>query len=325
MKALRFEPTGLALIDAEKPIPNENEALIRVIMAGICATDLEIVRGYMSFRGTLGHEFIGRVEQAKSSDNVGRRVVGEINIGCRICGVCKRNLDRHCRRRTVLGISGKDGCFAEYLTLPLRNLHRIPDKLEDRFACFVEPVAACFEILEQVTIMKRDRIAVLGDGRLGILAAQVINHRSSDTTLVGKHERKLTIAKACGVRTSPFAELEPKSFDLVVDATGSSSGMLSAIELVRPRGTVVLKSTYQGDLVFNPAPLVVDEVTIIGSRCGPFEPAIAAITSGDVRVEPLIDAVFPLEDSVAAFERAQAQESLKVLIAMAERPSIPGI
>lgn len=316
MKALRFEQIGLALIDVEKPVPNENEALIRVTMAGICATDLEIVRGYMSFNGTLGHEFVGRVERAKSSDYVGRRVVGEINIGCRVCGVCKRNLDRHCRRRTVLGISGKDGCFAEYLTLPLRNLHRIPDELEDRFACFVEPVAACFEILEQVTIMKRDRIAVLGDGKLGILAAQALNRRSSDTTLVGTHERKLAVAKACGVRTSPVTELEPKSFDLVVDATGSSAGMLSAVELVRPRGTIVLKSTYHGDLVFNPAPLVIDEVTIIGSRCGPFEPAIAALTSGDIRVEPLIDAVFPLEDSVAAFVSAQAPETLKVLIAM---------
>jgi threonine dehydrogenase-like Zn-dependent dehydrogenase len=317
MKALCFKQSGLALIDVEKPVPNENEALIRVVMAGICATDLEIVRGYMSFSGTLGHEFVGRVEQAKSSDHVGRRVVGEINIGCRICGTCMRNLDRHCRRRTVLGISGKDGCFAEYLTLPVRNLHRIPDKLEDRFACFVEPVAACFEILEQVTIMKRDRIAVLGDGKLGILAAQVLNHQSSDTTLVGTHERKLNVAKACGVRTLSVTELEPKSFDLVVDATGTAAGMPSAVELVRPRGTIVLKSTYHGDLVFNPAPLVIDEITVIGSRCGPFEPAIAAITSGDVRVEPLIDAVFPFDDGVAAFVSAQAPESLKVLMAMA--------
>jgi threonine dehydrogenase-like Zn-dependent dehydrogenase len=215
-----------------------------------------------------------------------------------------------------LGIAGKDGCFAEYLTLPLRNLHLISDKLEDRFACFVEPTAACFEILEQVTVMKRDRIAVLGDGKLGILAAQVLNQRSSDTTLVGKRGRKLAVAKACGVRTSPVTELEPKSFDLVVDATGSSAGMLSAVELVRPRGTIVLKSTYHGDLVMNPAPLVIDEITVVGSRCGPFEPAIAAITSGEIRVEPLIDAVFRLEDSVMAFARAQDPESLKVLIRM---------
>jgi threonine dehydrogenase-like Zn-dependent dehydrogenase len=316
MKALCVTDGGLTLSEVPAPKPRGNEALVRVSMAGVCTTDLEIVRGYMHFRGILGHEFVGRVDQTNDPRMIGRRVVGEINVGCGTCRLCKRKLERHCNTRAVLGISEKDGCFAEYLTLPLRNLHRVPDVLEDKLLCFVEPIAACYEMLEQVTVMQGDRVAVLGDGKLGILAAQVLNHLCADTVLVGINERKLAVARSCGLLTARSSELEPKSFDLVVEATGASAGMCVAVKLVRPRGPIILKSTYHGDLVLNAAQLVIDEIKVVGSRCGPFEPAIAALAGGAVNVLPLIDAVFPLDEGVAAIKDAQRPERLKVLIAM---------
>jgi threonine dehydrogenase-like Zn-dependent dehydrogenase len=314
MRALHFSENGLRLSQIEVPNAEKGEALIRVRMAGICSTDLEIVRGYLNFRGVIGHEFVGTVEDSSNRDLVGKRVVGEINLGCGVCAWCTRKNERHCQQRRVLGILGKDGCFAEFITLPLRNLYRVPDRLEDRIACFVEPVAACYQIIEQLTFMPHDRVAVLGDGKLGILAAQVIAHWVPGTVLVGHHERKLKVAQACGVKIAREDELELKSYDTVVEATGSPGGMEKAIGLVRPQGTIVLKSTYHGDLLFDAAPLVINEIHLIGSRCGPFGPAIAALAGKDLCVEPLIDATYPLDQAEDAFIKAKEPEALKVLI-----------
>jgi threonine dehydrogenase-like Zn-dependent dehydrogenase len=266
--------------------------------------------------GTLGHEFVGEVVEAETKGWVGSRVAGEINLSCGQCRYCSRGLGRHCPTRTVLGIAGKDGAFAEYVTLPERNLHRVPDRVADPLACFIEPVAACFEVLEQVRISPRDSIAVLGDGKLGQLLAMVLADQGFAPTLAGKHADKLARASARGIATTSPDALERKSFDVVIEATGSPSGMQRAIELVRPRGTLVLKSTYHGQLSLDAAPLVIDEITLVGSRCGPFQPAIASLASGDLPAESLIDAIFSLTEASAAFERAGSQNTLKVLLRM---------
>ncbi|HEX7480435.1 MAG TPA: alcohol dehydrogenase catalytic domain-containing protein [Polyangiales bacterium] len=318
MKALCFEAGRLELRELPVPKRGPGEALIRVRMAGICNTDLEIARGYMSWSGVLGHEFVGVVEEADDSSLIGTRVAGEINLACHDCDMCRRGLARHCRKRSVLGILGKDGCFAQYLTLPIQNLHRLPDGLRDRAACFVEPVAACYQILEQVFVDQRDRIAVLGDGKLGQLVARVLREAGAELTLVGKHARKLELARSVGIATASASDLPAHAFDTVVEATGSASGMELALSLLRPRGTLVLKSTYHGKLSLDAAPIVIDELTVIGSRCGPFEPAISALSAGCLSPEPLIDAVFPLDDAVAAFRKAEEPGVMKVLLAMPE-------
>jgi threonine dehydrogenase-like Zn-dependent dehydrogenase len=312
---LAFGTQGLREIAA--PQPKAGEALVRVRAAGICNTDLEILRGYMSFEGTLGHEFVGVVEQCDDAPTwIGARVAGEINLACHSCKLCQRGLERHCPARSVLGILGKDGAFAEYVTLPIRNLHHVPDTVSDRAACFIEPVAACFEILEQVTITPHERVAVLGDGKLGTLAACVLSSHGTPAVLVGKHPNKLARAQQLGIRTALAHELEPKSFDIVVEATGSPSGMELATSLVRPRGSIVLKSTYHGELKVQAAPWVIDELTIIGSRCGPFPPALERLGRGELAPDGLIDDVFPLHDAARAFERAAEPGVLKVLLQM---------
>ncbi|HEX4353608.1 MAG TPA: alcohol dehydrogenase catalytic domain-containing protein, partial [Polyangiales bacterium] len=269
MLALCRTESRLALEQRDAPSRRAGDALVRVRMAGICSTDLEIARGYMNFRGVLGHEFVGEVIEADDASWIGARVAGEINLACGACAMCQRDLPRHCSKRTVLGILGKDGAFAEYLTLPIVNLHRVPIGVPDRTAVFVEPVAACYEILEQLRVAPSDRVAVLGDGKLGQLIAAVLASRGAAPTLVGKHARKLALARVRGLGTAKPNELDDKTFDIVVEATGSPAGMQRAIALVRPRGTVVLKSTYHGNLSFDAAPLVIDEITVIGSRCGP--------------------------------------------------------
>jgi threonine dehydrogenase-like Zn-dependent dehydrogenase len=316
VKALCLHEGGLALRDIALPEPAPDEALIRVTMAGICNTDLEIARGYMGFSGVLGHELCGVVISCSDVRYVGRRVAGEINLACTRCALCRRGLGRHCATRSVLGIMAKDGCFAEYVTLPVRNLHPLPNTLSDEVACFVEPTAAAFEVLEQVTPMPTDRALVLGDGKLGILVAQVLMTTGCEVTLAGKHERKLELARGIGITTASHAELEPKSFDVVVDATGSPGGLQQAVSLTRPRGTLVLKSTYHGPVTLDAAPIVIDEISLIGSRCGPFAIAIAALEAGSIDPRPLIDAVVPLGDAVSGFERAAAAGGLKVLLDM---------
>lgn len=314
MLALQRTAGGIELREVERPVPGPGEALVRVRMAGICNTDLEIARGYMNYFGTLGHEFVGEVVEADTKGWIGSRVAGEINLSCGHCKYCSRGLGRHCPTRTVLGIAGKAGCFAEYVTLPERNLHRVPDRVADPVACFIEPVAACFEVLEQVRVSPRDSIVVLGDGKLGQLLAMVLADQGLAPTLAGKHPEKLARAASRGIATASPDVLERKAYDIVIEATGSPSGMLRAIELVRPRGTLVLKSTYHGPLTFDAAPLVIDEITVVGSRCGPFQPAIASLASGDLPAESLIDEIFSLTDAPRAFERASSQNTLKVLL-----------
>jgi threonine dehydrogenase-like Zn-dependent dehydrogenase len=302
MKALVFEDGGLRVEpNCPEPEPRSPEALVKVRLSGICNTDLEIVRGYMAYQGVPGHEFVGEVD--------GRRVVGEINATCGQCWFCRQGLERHCANRTVLGIAGRSGAFAQYLSLPEANLHPIPDSLDDELAVFVEPTAAAFEIVEQVALQPDDRVALLGDGKLALLIAQVLKTRSR-LSVFGKHEDKLGILKDVQTTT----EAPGGQFDVVVEATGSEHGFQQALELVRPRGTLVLKSTVAEGAQLNLAPLVVNEVTLVGSRCGPFEPAIAALASGAVDPRPMISASYGLSDGPEAFDRAQQSGVLKVLL-----------
>jgi threonine dehydrogenase-like Zn-dependent dehydrogenase len=301
------------------PTPPSGEALIRVLQAGVCNTDLEIVKGYMSFTGVPGHEFVGVVEQAVGREElIGRRVAGEINAACGVCETCRANRPTHCPHRTTLGIDRRDGAFADYLLLPFENLHPLPDSVSDDQAIFIEPLAAACEILEQVKIQPTDHVAVLGDGKLGLLCAQVIALTGCQLIGAGRHAEKLQILQRCGIATTTDPNtIAPGSLDIVVEATGTPSGFAAARQLVRPRGTIVLKSTYQGEaLPVNLTMIVVDEITLIGSRCGPFEPAIQLLANKQIDVESMIQARFSLDDGVAAFERAAQQGTLKVIVEM---------
>ena len=318
MKALVVSRPGIITLQ-DVPVPScAGECLIRVRMAGICGTDLQILEGYAGFEGIPGHEFVGVVESAPEADAswIGKRVVGEINVGCGRCAWCARNEKEHCSNRNVLGIRGRDGAFSEFVTLPAKNLHAVPDAVDDETAVFVEPVAAACRILEQMTIADGQRVAVVGDGRMGLIVSQVLKTATPHVTVFGRHERKLAIARELGLATSTAIEpLAPDDrFDVVVDVTGRPEGLRRALELVRPRGTVVMKSTFHGEAPLESWPIVVDEVTILGSRCGPFKPALDLLASGAVQVKPLIARVAPLEDHAAAF--ADARRSLKVLFSM---------
>jgi threonine dehydrogenase-like Zn-dependent dehydrogenase len=266
----------------------------------------------MGFRGVLGHEFVG---VAASGPLAGRRVVGEINCACWNCDTCRMGLPTHCPNRTVIGILNHDGAFADVIAVPQRNLHAVPDALSDDVAVFTEPVAAAYQIPVQLTIRKTDRIVVLGDGRLGNLCAQVLARLSDQVLVVGKHPEKLSILSSMGIATALLSDsLEPRSFDIVVDCTGSESGLPTALELVRPRGTIVLKTTVAGQQTLAWAPFVIDEVALIGSRCGPFDQALAALERGHVNVQPLISDRFDLSQGLDALARAQTKGILKVLL-----------
>jgi alcohol dehydrogenase len=309
-------PGSIALRDVPPPQLSAGECLVRVHAAGICGTDLQLLQGYADFQGIPGHEFAGIVESVASGAEaswIGKRVVGEINIGCGTCQWCASGVREHCPNRTVLGIRGRNGAFAELLALPAVNLHEIPPGVDDRSAVFVEPVAACCRILEQIDIGPRTQIAVLGDGRMGLLAAQVLRTATSHVKLFGRHDRKLAIARELDVeacRTEPAADLAGR-FDVVVDVTGRPDGFQQAVEYVRPRGIVVMKSTFHGEAPVASWPIVVNEVTIVGSRCGPFAPAIGLIASGAVSTAPLVSNIAVLADYESAF--ADARRSLKVL------------
>lgn len=311
MKALRFDGAP-RVVDVDPPPLGPGEARIRVRRAGICSTDLEIVRGYMGFTGTLGHEFVGEVIECVDSSWIGRRVTGEINLGCQRCARCLAGLSRHCKQRTVLGILGKDGCFAEEVTLPTVNLHAVPDGLSDELATFVEPLAAAFEILEQIAVPPDSRVVVLGDGKLGTLVTMVLALTGADVTLLGRHAHKLARVAPLGVRTALAGEPLEADFDVVVEATGSPEGLARAQALVRPRGTLVLKSTFHGTTELATAPLVIDEITLVGSRCGPFAPALRALATGRVEPSPLLEASYPLSEGVRAIERAAAPGVAKI-------------
>jgi len=299
------------------PVPARPEgfALLRLLAGGICNTDLELQRGYYGFAGTPGHEFVAEVVAADTPALVGRRVAGEINLACTHCEWCRRGLGRHCPNRTVLGIVRHPGAFAEFFTLPERNLHALPDDVPTSRAVFLEPLAAACEILDQVAIPAGERVAVLGDGKLGLLIALVLNAHGYRVHQFGRHAAKLAIAARTGVHTEiATAVLPVAAYDWVVDATGSPEGLRSAIAMTRPRGTVILKSTVHGTVGLDTAPVIVNELTLVGSRCGRFEAALPLLAHPLVPVEGLIAARFPLSDAPQAFARAAEKGVLKVLL-----------
>ena len=318
MKALFFDGLMLHFIENYNiPEPAENEALVRVLMAGICATDVEITRGYRDFRGIPGHEFVGIVEQVNGGypGLVGKRVVGEINFGCGTCEYCLKGVEKHCLSRTCLGIFDRDGVFAEFVTLPLRNLWEVPDSVDDETAVFTEPLAAVFQVLQEVHVAPTDKCAILGDGKVGLLLALVLAKTWSHTVLIGKHDSKLAIAARQDVPTKRHDAIELKpSYNIVIDATGSPEGVGTAIGLVKPRGTIVLKTTVAGKSSVDLSRVVVDEIKVVGSRCGPFPPALGALARQRVDVKPLISAIYPFDQALAGFEKAGEKGIIKVLL-----------
>ena len=315
MLALRVAKKRLAIKNVEKP-DNADEALVRVLLSGICNTDLEISRGYAGFNGTIGHEFVGVVEDSSDRALVGRRVVGEINAGCGSCDLCRAGDSRHCPNRTVLGIHGRDGAHADFLQLPAINLLPVPENVPDEHAVFTEPLAAACGVLERVKIDSSDRVAVIGDGKLGLLCAQVIALSGAPTLLIGKHSSKLRIAERRGIEvTTPKPAAKRKQqFDVVVEASGAASGFGLALDLLRPKGQLVLKSTFHGKTELDAARIVVDEISIVGSRCGRFSPAIDLLKKSAIDVDSLISEEYPLSNGVHAMRRAETRGVMKVLL-----------
>jgi threonine dehydrogenase-like Zn-dependent dehydrogenase len=328
MRALRFDGSLRFVSDAPMMV-REGEALVQVLRAGICNTDLEIVKGYAGFRGTLGHEFVGRIVESPDKQLAGRRVVGEINAGCGICALCIAGDARHCPQRTVLGIKGRDGAFADYLMLPARNLIEVPDSIADEEAVFVEPLAAAASILEQISIVESTRVAVIGDGKLAQLVCRVLAQTGCALTVIGKHPEKLALLDDTRVRclwlavagnnpmnTQDWAAEQAlnQSFDVVIEASGSAAGLPMAIALTRPRGAIVMKSTHHGQTAADLSQVVVNELRIIGSRCGRFSPAIELLARRAVDVRSLISQEFAIEDGLAAFAQAAVHSTMKVLL-----------
>lgn len=324
MRCLWLEGGRLELRgDHPAPGPGPGEALVAVRVAGVCSTDLELLRGYAGFTGIPGHELVGTVVSAEGAPGwVGARVVAEINAACGECAACRAGLGRHCPTRTVLGIVGRDGVFAELVAVPVANLHRVPDAVPDEAAVFCEPLAAALEVAEQVHLGPADRVLVVGAGRLGQLVARVLALAGCDVVAVVRHERHRRLMERAGVATCEAGEIEagPRGrFDVVVEASGAPAGFALARHAVRPRGTIVLKSTYAGRLELDASSLVVDEVTVTGSRCGPFAPALRLLERGAVDVAPLVEARYPLEEGAAAFEHAARPAALKVLLTVDPR------
>mmetsp|Transcript_21704 Transcript_21704/g.67977 ORF Transcript_21704/g.67977 Transcript_21704/m.67977 type:complete len:348 (-) Transcript_21704:6-1049(-) len=320
MKAFVVEGSRASVEERAVPRPGPGEALVRVLIAGICNTDLEIMKGYMGFAGIVGHEFVGVCEEAPAGYEAlaKKRVVGEINLACRDCETCAGGGARgrnHCPRRSVLGILGKDGSYAEWLTLPAANLHVVPDGVSTENAAFAEPLAAAFRVVEQGIVGESDRVAVVGDGKLGLLIAEVLGRRAPATALFGRHPDKMALVSA-PVEKALAADALPTraaTFDVVVDATGSPSGLDLSRQLCRPLGTLVLKSTCAAGADFNTAPFVIDELRILGSRCGPFKPALDLLAAG-LDLTPLISATFTLDRAAEAVARASQKGTMKVHI-----------
>ena len=314
MRALWLQDRQLRLRDdVPMPEPAAGEALVRVLCAGICSTDLELVRGYYPYSGVLGHEFVGVVESGPAQ-LCGRRVVGEINASCGACDQCARGQPTHCLQRTVLGILQRAGCFAQYLTLPAANLHIVPDEVSTTAATFTEPLAAALEIEAQVPLALRQRVLVVGAGRLGHLIAQTLALTGGELWGAGRAPSQLAWRAARGLNVCAAADAEPHAFDMAVECTGNAQGFALALRALRPRGTLVLKSTYAGSLTLDAAPIVVNELTVVGSRCGPFAPALQLLAAGRVLVEPLVHARYALADGMAAFAHAAQPAVLKVLL-----------
>jgi threonine dehydrogenase-like Zn-dependent dehydrogenase len=316
VKALWLEERSLRFReDLNAPEPPTGEATVRVLLAGICNTDLELVKGYYPFTGVPGHEFVGRVEACPSAPEwVGQRVVGEINTSCGACETCRAGRRTHCERRTVLGIRGRDGAFAERLRLPAANLHAVPDGISDEAACFTEPLAAALQIQQQVPVHPEDHVVVIGAGKLGQLVARTLGLRARDVLVVGRDRSRLRPLADLGLRVSTAEAIDESRADLVVECTGNPEGLALASRAVRPRGTVVMKSTYREAATLDVSNLVVNEVTLVGSRCGPFAPALELLSEGRVAVASLVEARYPLREGLRAFEEAARPGVLKVLL-----------
>lgn len=321
MKAVVFnDKEGLVLkTDYTKPVPQKGEALIKISMAGICNTDAEIIKGYMGYSGVLGHEFVGVVEEVNDTDKslIGKRVVAEISYGCEKpdCPWCAVKNYRHCPDRHTIGIWRKDGCFAEYITLPTNILFEVPENVPDEQAVFVEPLAAACEITEQLHIEPTHKVVVLGDGKLGLTTALTLNAQNLDVTLVGKHQNKLDIAKAQGVKTMLLDELKvSNNFDVVVEATGSVSGFETSLNLVKPRGVLVLKSTIATGKELNLAPIVINEITVLGSRCGQFGPALRLLKNNRIDFKPFISKIYSIDEAIKGFEANREKDSIKIIL-----------
>ena len=316
MRALYCENGRLTLHeDFPIPEPQADEALVRVTLAGICSTDLELVRGYVpDFSGVLGHEFVGIVEAAEDESWLGQRVVSNINIGCQTCTICQKQGPEHCQERQVLGIHQRDGAFADYIAVPLRSLYRVPDTVPDEQAIFTEPLAAALRIREQVRIRPTARTAVIGPGRLGLLVAQVLHRTSTDITVLGRRHSSLELPASWELKTGLTTDFPDNQFDFVVEVTGNDAGFAEALRLIRPLGTLVLKSTFAGDSQLDVTKIVVDEITVVGSRCGPFDLAVTLLEEGSIQTDPLVMAEYPLSDAVAAFAHAAQPDVLKVLL-----------
>jgi len=315
MLAVHLESGRVQLRQVPLPRVPEGFARIRLLAAGICSTDIELQRGYYGFSGTPGHEFVGEVTDAADKAWIGKRVVGEINLACGHCDWCKRGLGRHCPTRTVLGIVKHPGAFREFLTLPIRNLHRVPASIPTEHAVFIEPIAAACEILDQVKIPKGERVAVLGDGKLGLLVSQVLQAKGARVHLFGRHKDKMRLVEPAGVTT----EIVPKKLPIagwpfVVDATGSAEGLRAAVSMCVPRGTVIMKSTVHGLVSIDTAPAIVNEITLVGSRCGRFEAALPLLSAGKIQVGSMISEEFPLKQTPKAFAEAAKKGVLKVLL-----------
>ncbi|HVC43591.1 MAG TPA: alcohol dehydrogenase catalytic domain-containing protein [Candidatus Binataceae bacterium] len=321
MRALFFDGELKLVNDYPEPAQAAGESIVAVSLAGICGTDREILRGYMGYRGVPGHEFAGRVTHSDDPSMIGARVVGEINAGCGDCDACRAQLQRHCRRRTVLGILGRDGAFAERLSLPDANLHRLPDTVSDEAAVMVEPIAAAGEILDQVELPTGGGVLILGDGRLAAIVAMVLSGAGYAVAVAGRHREKLAriaaLDRAHGrivVYLDGADERRTDRYRIVIDCTGNSAGFTRALELVEPRGTIVLKSTAAAGAALNLAPVVINEITVVGSRCGRFAPAIEWLAAGRFDPRPLIDGVYPLDESRAAFAAAAESPKFKILL-----------
>jgi threonine dehydrogenase-like Zn-dependent dehydrogenase len=317
MRALVFENTLSFQPRRADPPVEAGDTLLRVRMAGICATDLEITKGYMGFAGIPGHEFVADVVSSSDANLVGKRVVGEINVVCGRCDLCQSGLSSHCRNRTVLGILGRDGAFADYVRMPAVNLHVLPKSVDDDAAVFVEPLAAAFQVLKQIKLDGRKWVTVLGDGRLGLLVAQVLRDAGCPVRVIGKHPDKLALCEKWSIRSRPLADIVPRhDQDVVVDCTGSAGGFEIAMQMVRPRGTIVLKTTAAAGKPLNLAPLVIDEINVIGSRCGPFREAIRALAEKRIDVASLIHRRVRIDQGLEAMDLAQRPGVLKVLLTM---------
>jgi len=320
MKALVFDDVLKLDKNYPNPIAKDNEVLIKTSLVGICNTDYEITKGYMGYSGVLGHEFVGVVESVGANCDkslIGKRVVGEINCACNDCEMCHKNLQRHCPNRSTLGIWQKDGCFSEYFALPKENVLTISDNIDDVTATFTEPLAAAYEILEQIHIQPTDKVAILGDGKLGLCISLVFSAMNVDYVHIGKHEDKLEISKKLGAKTMLLNELtdaDKKSFDIVIEATGSTGGFETSASLVKPRGVLVLKSTITAKEGLNLASIVVDEITIVGSRCGQFKPILRLLEQNKIDIKPLVSGIYSVDEFEAAFKKNEEKGVLKVLV-----------